>query len=96
MAAADFDAVTMVQRSRTFLLPTFTFGALVDPVYNDDTPVELSDRMLLGYPLPIQRLMAMAGIQMCAERNPTYFERIEAGGFDVQRNGDLWGMMYDR
>lgn len=96
MANADFKSVTMIQRSRTFLLPTFTFGALVDPVYNEDMPLELSDRILLGYPLPIQRLMAKAGTKMCAEQNPTYFERIEAGGFKTIRNGDLWGMMYDR
>ena len=52
--------------------------------------------MLLGPPLPIQRLMAKAGIAMCAAGNPEYFDRIEAQGFDIERNGDLWGMMYDR
>ena len=96
MAKTGFRSITMVQRSRTFLLPTFTFGALVDPVYNEDTPTELSDRSLLGYPLPIQRLMAMAGIRKCADQNPEYFDRIQARGFDVERYGDLWGTMYDR
>ena len=86
----------MIQRSRTFLLPTSTFSALVDPVYNYETPLPLSDRMLLGYPLPVQRLMAKAGIKMCADANPKYFDRIESQGWAVERDGDLWGMMYDR
>ncbi|KAK3699630.1 hypothetical protein LTR37_016366 [Vermiconidia calcicola] len=96
MARADFESITMIQRSRTFLLPTSTFGALVDPVFNEETPVSDSDRMLLAYPLPVQRLMAMKGIEMCAEATPEYFDRIEAQGWDVERNGDLWGLMYDR
>ena len=97
MARANFESITMVQRSRrTFLLPSSTFGALVDPVYNDETPLSDSDRMLLGYPLPVQRLMAMAGIKMCADANPGYFDRMEAQGWKVERDGDLWGLMYDR
>lgn len=96
MARAEFKSITMVQRSRTFLLPSSTFGALVDPVYNEETSVPDSDRMLLGYPLPIQRLMAMTGIKMCADANPEYFDRMEAQGWDVERDRDLWGLMYDR
>lgn len=90
MARAGFSSITMIQRSRTFLLPTSTFGALVDPVYNSETPLPLSDRMLLGYPLPVQRLMAKAGIKMCADANAEYFDRVEAMGWDVERDGDLW------
>ena len=96
MARADFQSITMIQRSKTFLLPTSTFGALVDPVYNYETTVSESDRMLLGYPLPVQRLMAMTGIKMCAEAMPEHFDRMEAQGWDIERNGDLWGLMYDR
>ncbi|OAG01922.1 flavin-containing monooxygenase [Paraphaeosphaeria sporulosa] len=96
MANAGFASVTMIQRSRTFLLPSSTFGALVDPVYNYETPLPLSDRMLLGYPLPVKRLMAKAGIKMCADANPKYFDEMEARGWEIERDGDLWGMMYDR
>jgi hypothetical protein len=90
MATARFDSITMIQRSKTWLMPSSTFETLVDPVYNYDTPVPLSDRMLLGYPLPVQRLLAKAGIQMCGETCPEYFERMEAQGWDIERNGDLW------
>jgi cation diffusion facilitator CzcD-associated flavoprotein CzcO len=90
MAKAGFKSVTMIQRSRTFLLPASTFGALVDPVYNYETPLPLSDRMLLGPPLPVQRLMAKAGIEMCADANSKYFDQMEARGWEVERNGDLW------
>ena len=98
MAKADLEAITMIQRrgSRTFLLPLSTFSALVDPVFNESTPVDLSDRMLLSYPLAIQRLTAMAGIRAMADTNPSYFDDIEAQGFNVERYGDLWGLMYDR
>lgn len=90
MASADFESITMIQRSRTWLMPSSTFEALVDPVFNYDTPVALSDRMLLGYPLPVQRLLGKAGIEMCADARPEYFERMEAQGWDIERNGDLW------
>lgn len=90
MAKAGFKSITMIQRSKTFLLPASTFSALVDPVYNYDTPVALSDRMLLGYPLPVQRLMAKAGIELCADAMSEYFDRMEAQGWDIERNGDLW------
>lgn len=80
----------MIQRSRTFLLPGSTFAALVDPVYNTKTALPDSDRMLMGPPLPVQRLMVKAGIKMCADAAPEYFERVESQGWDVERNGDLW------
>lgn len=97
MAKANFSAITMIQRSKTFLLPVPTFAGLVDPVFNEDTPLELSDRILLSYPLPIQRLVAMNGIRMLADEQKEYFDRVEAAGFDVERYGDLWGAcIYDR
>lgn len=96
MVKADFTSVTVVQRSKTFVLPLSTFSTIVDPVFNDQTPTEVSDRILLSYPLPLQRLIAMKGIRACAEQNPDCFGRLEAQGFKTERFGDLWGMMYDR
>jgi len=95
MVAANFTSVTLVQRSKTWVLPASTFGTLVDPVYNPQTPSEVSDRILLGNPLPIQRLVAMQGIRACADASPEYFDKFEAQGFKTERYGDLWGMMYD-
>ncbi|KAK3668421.1 hypothetical protein LTR22_000713 [Elasticomyces elasticus] len=95
MAQAQFSSITMIQRSPTLLLPTSTFSGLVDPVFNEQTPLELSDRMLHGYPLAVQRLMAMAGIRAMADIKPEYFDRIEAQGYRGERYGDLWGLIYD-
>lgn len=95
MVDADFESVTLVQRSKTWVLPSSTFGTLVDDVYNPQTPSEVSDRILLGNPLPVQRLVAMQGIRMCADASPEYFDKFEAQGFKTERYGDLWGMMYD-
>lgn len=95
MVDADFQSVTLVQRSKTWVLPSSTFGTLVDDVYNPQTPSEVSDRILLGNPLPVQRLVAMQGIRMCADASPEYFDKFEAQGFKTERYGDLWGMMYD-
>ena len=96
MVRAELQSVTIVQRSKTWVLPSSTFGALVDPVYNPQTPPEVSDRILMGNPLPIQRLIAMQGIRACADADPGYFDKFEAQGFKTERYGDLWGMMYDR
>jgi hypothetical protein len=96
MVAADFESVTLVQRSKTWVLPASTFGTLVDPIYNPQTPSEISDRILMGNPLPIQRLIAMQGIRACADTDPAYFDSLEAQGFKTERYGDLWGTIYDR
>jgi len=96
MAQAGLSSVTMVQRSPTFLLPFSTWQALVDPIYNEHMPTEVADRILFGYPIPIKRLVGMNGIRACAEQRPEYYERIEANGFRTIRNGDLWGLLYDK
>lgn len=95
MAKNDFKSITMIQRSETFVLPVSTFSALVDPVYNEQTPIEASDRTLLSLPLSIQRLEAMAGIRAMADLNPKKFDMMEANGFKTRRYGDLWGQIYD-
>ncbi|KAK4497323.1 hypothetical protein PRZ48_011773 [Zasmidium cellare] len=95
MAKSDFESITLIQRSQTFVLPASTFSGLVDPVFNENTPVDVSDRILLSLPLSIQRLEAMAGIQAMADLNPTKFDQMEANGFNVRRYGDLWGQLYD-
>lgn len=96
MARSNFDSITLVQRSKTWVLPTSTFSALVDPIYNQDTPLEVSDRILMGYPLPVQRLIGIKGIRACADIKPAYFDELEAAGFRTERYGDLWGTIYDR
>jgi cation diffusion facilitator CzcD-associated flavoprotein CzcO len=98
MVQANFVSVTLVQRSKTWVMPSSTFSALTDPVFNPQTPTEVSDRILMGYPIPVQRLIAMEGIRMCAdtEPNPAFFDKLEAQGFKTERYGDLWGLIYDR
>lgn len=96
MVRAEFESITMVQRSKTWVLPASTFGALVDPVYNTETPTEVSDRILMAYPLPVQRLITMNMIRECADKKPAYFDELEAQGFKHERYGDLWGLLYDR
>lgn len=96
MVRANFQSVTLVQRSKTFVLPMSTFSALVDPVYRTEIPSEVSDRLLLNNPLPVQRLVAMEGIRACADLNPAYFDKLEAQGYLAERYGDLWGLIYDR
>lgn len=98
MVKANFESVTLVQRSKTWVMPSSTFSTLVDPVFNPQTPSAVSDRILMGYPVPVQRLIAMEGIRACAdtEPNPAFFDKLEAQGFKTERYGDLWGTIYDR
>lgn len=97
MAKAEFRSITMIQKGKTFLLPVPTFAGLVDPVFNEDTPLDLSDRILLSYPTAVQRLIAMNGIAMLADQQKEYFDKVAATGFNIERYGDLWGAcIYDR
>jgi cation diffusion facilitator CzcD-associated flavoprotein CzcO len=96
MAIASLKSITMIQRNRTFLLPASTFSSIINNVYNAQTPTEASDRDFFSYPLAVQRLVAKEQIRSIADQQPQYFERILSKGFDGERYGDLWGLMYDR
>lgn len=89
MAAAGVTSITLIQRSPTFLFPLSSYHALADQLYNEVMPTNVADRVNFGPPIPVARLIAMAGVRAEADKNPEYFDRIEAQGFKTVRYGDL-------
>jgi Pyridine nucleotide-disulphide oxidoreductase len=96
MVKADLTSVTMVQRSRTPVLPIQFYKNIYDAVYNENSNLALSDQLSMSMPNAIGRLMAMKAISNMASKTPDHFEALEKVGFRVEPNMDLYSCLYER
>jgi cation diffusion facilitator CzcD-associated flavoprotein CzcO len=96
MLMAGLSSVTMVQRSRTPVLPVEFFRRIYDKVYNDDIPVEKSDMITLSTPTGVNQRMAKAAIASWAAEVPERYDSLERQGFRVERNMDLYHCLFER
>jgi cation diffusion facilitator CzcD-associated flavoprotein CzcO len=96
MLNSKLGTVTMVQRSRTPVLPVEYYHKIYDALYNDNIPVSVSDSLSVSTPTAISRLMAMRAIGKFASEEPERFEALERQGFRVDRDMDLYHCLYER
>ncbi|KAK4945320.1 hypothetical protein LTR10_015479 [Elasticomyces elasticus] len=89
MYEAGMSSVTMVQRSRTFVLPVEYIADRYHALYNARRPTELSDRMQFSGPTSINRLMAAHAFHAMARAEPERWEALERAGFRVDPYGDI-------
>ncbi|KAL6362256.1 hypothetical protein LRP88_04334 [Fusarium phalaenopsidis] len=81
--------VTMVQRSRTFVLPVEFIKDRYDIVYNEKIPTEISDRAMFSNPVSIARLLSAKAFHAMARAQPERYEALERAGFKVDPFGDI-------
>ncbi|KAF4259508.1 hypothetical protein KXV22_009497 [Aspergillus fumigatus] len=96
MLDAGMASVTMVQRSRTYVLPQEYLTKVWKQILNDHTPLETSDRTLFARPLAVSRLITMAALNSQAEAEPERFAALERAGFRTERYGDLISLLSER
>ena len=96
MLSANAASVTLVQRNPTPVLPIAYYKRVFDPLYNADTPIELSDRMSLTAPLSISRAQAIAGWCSMAVEDRGYYDALERAGFRVEQPCDLGSIINER
>lgn len=96
MVAAGLASVTMVQRSRTYVLPVEYYKVIQDLSYNAQMPTELADKLTSTSPLAVARLMAMAGLNSQAAQQLERFDALERAGFKVERFGDIMYQIFER
>jgi len=89
-------SVTMVQRGRTPVCPVEYWRKIYDQIYNDKVPTALADMMSMSSPSAVLRLMAMRAISKFASEEPERFDKLEANGFRVERNMDLYSCLFER
>lgn len=97
MLDADVESVTMVQRSPTPTLPIAYYRYVNDPLYNDNIPTEISDRInYSSTPIPIFRLLVLQAIGFLASQDSDYFDALDRVGFKNERVCDLANVLNER
>ncbi|KAF5636969.1 dimethylaniline monooxygenase (n-oxide forming) [Fusarium tjaetaba] len=81
--------VTMVQRSRTFVLPAEFIKERYDLIYNAQIPTEISDRAMFTQPVSIARLLSSKTFHAMARSQPERYDALERAGFRVDPFGDI-------
>ncbi|PKX90546.1 flavin-containing monooxygenase [Aspergillus novofumigatus IBT 16806] len=96
MLDAGLASVTMVQRSRTYVLPQEYLTKVWKQILNDHTPLETSGRILFAGPLAVSRLTTMAALNTQAEAEPERFAALERACFRTERYGDIISLLGER
>ncbi|KAL6793224.1 hypothetical protein J3E68DRAFT_438073 [Trichoderma sp. SZMC 28012] len=81
--------VTMIQRSRTFVLPVEYIASRYHVLYNENIPTEMSDRTMFSNPVSISRLLSAKSFHAMARAEPERWEALENAGFKVDPYGDI-------
>ncbi|OCT44337.1 Flavin-binding monooxygenase-like family protein [Cladophialophora carrionii] len=89
MVEAALSHVTMVQRSRTYVLPCEYFKVISDRSYNAQVATVDADRDGYTMPYAVTRLLSRRALHAAAAREPERFDALERVGFRVERYGDI-------
>ena len=89
MVEAGLSSVTMVQRTRTYVLPAEYFKVISDRSYNEKVKTEDADRESYSMPYAVTRLLSRRGLHAMAKGEPQRFDALEKVGFRVERYGDI-------
>ncbi len=89
MVEAGLSQTTMVQRSRTYVLPCEYFKVISDRSYNENIAIDDADREGYTMPYAITRLLSQRALHAAAAKEPERFNALEKAGFRVERYGDI-------
>lgn len=89
MVEAGLSQTTMVQRSRTYVLPCEYFKVISDRSYNENVPTVDADREGYTMPYAVTRLLSQKALHAAAAQEPERFDALERAGFRVERYGDI-------
>jgi hypothetical protein len=92
----SLSSVTMLQRRRTYVFPAEHLKNLFRVSYCEEVPTEEADRQGESMPLSVIRLLAMWGLGAQAKGIPEVYEGLEAKGFRVLSQGDVYWHVLER
>ncbi|KPM39840.1 hypothetical protein AK830_g6729 [Neonectria ditissima] len=96
MLTAGLASVTMVQRSKTYVVPVEHYRETHDRVYKESIPTTMSDRLFFSSPAVLGRLMGSRSLHAKARNEPERFDALEKAGFLLDREGDLSYYLLER
>lgn len=89
MVDAGLSSVTMIQRSRTYVLPAEHYFKITALNYNANNPTHEADRSTLTSPFAVAELMSCATLHDMASKEPERFDALERVGFKAERYGNI-------
>lgn len=96
MHQAGLASTTMIQRSKTYVLPYEYWQTISSRLYNAQIPTFQADKIQMTGPNAIGRLMAMGGLTAMAQMEPERFEALEKAGFLTEPYGDIFWHLLER
>jgi thioredoxin reductase len=96
MLQADLESVTMVQRSKTCVVPVEYMRANIEPIYGPTSNIEATDRMFQTMPLAFVRQLMNQGMRMHAVKEPERFDALDKVGFKVDRDVDMIHILFEK
>lgn len=96
MLEAGLASTTMVQRSKTAVVPTENFSRIARLGYNATIPTALTDRNSMCKPLAVERLRVKISMDHAAAQEPERWEALSKAGFKVEPYGDLITTIWDK
>ncbi|KAK4947994.1 hypothetical protein LTR10_013047 [Elasticomyces elasticus] len=83
----------MIQRGKTPIYPAEYNSGWSDPIYNQHVPIEVADRLAIGFPNSIIRQMNIGGYKKLSGREPERYAALEKAGFRIEPNVDVWPIL---
>ncbi|KAH8652009.1 hypothetical protein BGZ61DRAFT_374837 [Ilyonectria robusta] len=96
MLQAGMASVTMVQRSKTYVVPAEHYRETHDRVYKESIPTTVSDRLFFSGPAVLGRIMGSRSLHAKARKEPERFDALEKAGFLLDRDGDISYYLFQR
>lgn len=96
MVDSNMSDITIVQRSTTHVVSTNVFYPLIDPLYNPQMDLGLSDRLMMTQPYAVGRLTIIAGATALLAQNQDHYDFLRETGFRLHESPDLFAQPLER
>ncbi|KAH7391256.1 dimethylaniline monooxygenase (N-oxide forming) [Cadophora sp. MPI-SDFR-AT-0126] len=96
MVEAGLSSVTMIQRSKTYVLPAEYYMKITNLTYNATNPTTRADRSSQTQPLAVLDLVSQVALHTLARQEPERFDALKRAGFKLDRWGSIQHCLYAR
>ncbi|KAH8704913.1 putative flavin-containing monooxygenase [Talaromyces proteolyticus] len=89
MVNSGLASVTMVQRSKTYVIPLQEHMNYLNSMYNVETPPKIGDLKIFLPPLSVMRELGLEDTRASYAANPDRYANLEKAGFHLDRDDDI-------
>ncbi|OKL55661.1 hypothetical protein UA08_08967 [Talaromyces atroroseus] len=96
MLDAGLASVTVVQRSKTFVMPQENYMHWAETQYNTDTDMKICDIKCFGYPYAVNRNLGLLASQLRQKYQPDLYSDLKKAGFLLEEHDDITRHLCER